>query len=297
VFAYALLVAVVATGACVVFAFPHSAPSCDEALVPVHVPPSWSRWEVLPDMGGFRIVPRQPLRDVSRDVVDELDAMVVEDGVCPGAAPLLAAGLRDLRVRRMRGFDTFLLTSGDTAVTAFRPEPRLAFVIPPHLTLQLAGFSLAASLVIALGIARARRRLRLAAELFDPERFVEATCKEDGTLWIGESAVVVRGESAGTRRPGRVVVRVAKESGGDYRTPPTVQVADMFQGDRRQAADRQLRRASMVLSAFAAATISIAIVAGILSVNAWVNQEEAQRVAFSQRKALRDARIAALGSP
>jgi hypothetical protein len=317
VFAYALLVAVVATGVCVVFAFPHGAPSCDEALVLAPIPTSWPSMVALDGMGGFRLVEGNPTGGPIE--------FVVEDGVCPGeGAPVysralanLAPSADDLRIRYMRDWDIFVLTStGEASPTlerilnppervavgdaperpllAFRPEPRLAFVVPPELTMELAGLSLAAVAAIVWGIARARRRLRLAGALLDPEQFVDATCKDDGTLWIGERAVVVHGERPPSRRLGRVVVRVAQESGGDYRTPPTAQVADVFQGDRRQAADRQLHGASLILSAFTAVTVSIAVVAGILSVDTWVAQEAAQRAAFSHRTALRRARIETL---
>jgi hypothetical protein len=314
-FAYALLLAALVTGVCVVFALPHGAPRCDEALVPMPVPASWERSVELPEMAGFRLVRGEP---------PDTEEFVVEDGVCPGeGAPLHVRLLgyepsaASLRVRRMYDWDTFVLVSAgpwrvtakdrawpprspypistdvdppEKALVAFRAVSRLPFAIPPKVTVQVAGLCLAAGVAIVWGIVRARRRLRLARDLLDPERFVEATCTADGTLWIGDSAVVVRGEPVGTRRPGRVVVRVAGESGGDYRTPPTAQVADVFQGDRRQAANRQVHRASIILSAFTAVTISIAIVAGALSVDTWVSQEEAQRAAFHHRKELRQAR-------
>jgi hypothetical protein len=314
-FAYALLLAVVAAGVWIAVAVPHDAGSCDEALVPEHVPRSWPQTVAYPGLAGFRLVRGQR--------PNEAAAFVVEDGVCPGegarleldAWDLVRLELSDLRIRREHDSDLFVLTrvehdqvptvetmvgaSGsrgywaETPLLAFRPQPRMPFAIPPKQVLMLEGLDLAAAAAIMWGIARARRRLRLFQELLDPDRFAEATCREDGTLWIGGSALVVRGEaSPRVTRPGRVVVRVARESGGDYRTPPTAHVADAFRGDRQQASDRQMRRASIILSAFTALTISIAIVAGLVSLDAWVSREGAERDAFSRRASLRNARLA-----
>jgi hypothetical protein len=313
VFAYALLLAVLAAGVCIVVLVPHDAASCDEALVQETVPPSWPRTVAYPGMAGFRLVRGEP--------PDEALAFVVEDGVCPGEGARLdaptPAGVSPygLRIRREHDWDVFILTrveadalpivetmasaSGaggawaETPLLAFRPQPRMPFAIPLEKVLMLEGLDVAAAVAIGWGIARARRRLRLSQELLDPDMFAEATCKQDGTLWIGGSALVVWGVAPPrATRVGRVVVRVARESDGDYRTPPTAHVADVFRGDRQQASDRQQRCASIILSAFTAVTISIAIVAGILSVDAWVSREETERAAFSHRKALRDARLA-----
>jgi hypothetical protein len=86
VFPIGLLLAIVTSGALIVFGVSHFPPTCDEALVAESVPPGWQKWRELPNTSGFHLVPgkrREPPHD---DL-----AFVVEDGVCPGEGAAIDA--------------------------------------------------------------------------------------------------------------------------------------------------------------------------------------------------------------
>jgi hypothetical protein len=290
IFPIGLLLAIVASGALIVFGISHFPPTCDEALVAQSVPWGWHKWRELPSTSGFHLVPgkrREPPHD---DL-----AFVVEDGVCPGEGAAIDAtrlGGADapwpaVRIRESPFREAFVVTAQsasacpaptgegcEAAVAAFRPTARPeglpSIVLPLRETLVLVGIHLAAAAAIAWGIERAQRSRRFARELLDPGRFVEATCREDGTLFLGTDAVVVRRVARPPIGPGPVLVRLARSSSGDYRTPPVVRVEEVARGGRAQASDRAMRRASMILNGLVAVAVSAAILGSWLALGTWV---------------------------
>jgi hypothetical protein len=75
-----------------------------------------------------------------------------------------------------------------------------------------------------------------------------------------------------------VLVRVARSSRGDYRTPPTVRVAEVACGDREQASKRETRRASTILNALMAAAVSAAILTSLWSIDTAVHIGYADKI-------------------
>jgi hypothetical protein len=308
VFPFALLLALVVAGALLVFAVPHSPPGCDEALVTMPLPWGWTKWKELRDLGGFRVV-SEPLQTPTGE---QEASFLEEEGVCPGE------GVR-LDARRIAAFepspavlwlrqspfgDSYVVTmrpdlgadspvpAPEQPLVAFVPEARSTFSISPADTRALLALDVAAAAAIALGIARARKKLRLARDLLDPNEFTEAVCREDGSVWMGTSAVSVRDGAFRGGRAGPVLVRVEHTSGGDYRTAPSVGVAQVVRGTRKLAADRETRGASMTLSAFIALTVSLTILGGGGSLSAWVTHVEASQTTLRMRAAKRSARLA-----
>jgi hypothetical protein len=129
-----------------------------------------------------------------------------------------------------------------------------------------------AATAIAWGIARALRNRRLARELLDPGRFVEATFREDGTLRLeGDPSAIVLSE--GVRhppRPGPVLVRIACSNDGDYRRAPSVRAEVIARGGRVLASQRAMGRASLILNGLMAVAVSAAIFGSFCALNACV---------------------------
>jgi hypothetical protein len=295
VFPIGLLLAVAASLAILVFGVSHVRPSCDEALAPVRIPPGWQKWRDVTRTSSFR-----PALGMRGDPPLHEAFFYVEDGVCPGEEAVVdGEDLRDepfddperppvIRIRESPSHDVFVVTlesarmcriagpGCEAALSAFRPElaPELrglrSLVVSPRDTRVLVALHAVAAAAIAWGIARARRNRRLARELLDPARFVEATCREDGTLVLEANAVVVREGARRSIRPGPVLIRVRRTSGGEYRTPPSVRVDEMARGGRAQASQRAARRASRILNSMVAVAVTAGILGGSCALTAWV---------------------------